>query len=48
MTRKEEILELIEKITKEKNINMLYGVVKTMVEYEDHVDCQVKLTHFYV
>lgn len=36
MTRKEEILELIEKNTKEKNINMLYGVVKTMVEYENH------------
>ena len=36
MTRKEEILELIEKITKEKNINMLYGVVKTMVEYKDN------------
>lgn len=35
MTRKEEILELIEKITKTENISMLYGVVKTMVEYED-------------
>lgn len=36
MTRKEEILKMIDKITKEKNINMLYGVVKTMVEYEDN------------
>ena len=35
MTRKEDILELIEKITKTENISMLYGVVKTMVEYED-------------
>lgn len=36
MTRKEEILKMIDKIKKEKNINMLYGVVKTMVEYENH------------
>ena len=36
MTRKEEILKMIDKIKKEKNINMLYGVVKTMVEYEDN------------
>ena len=32
---KKEIIEMIEKITKTENISMLYGDVKTMVEYED-------------
>ena len=35
MDYKKEIIEMIEKITKTENISMLYGVVKTMVEYED-------------
>jgi len=35
MNYKKEIIEMIEKITKTENISMLYGVVKTMVEYED-------------
>lgn len=33
MNYKKEIIEMIEKITKTENISMLYGVVKTMVEY---------------
>ena len=32
---KKEIIEMIEKITKTENISMLFGVVKTMVVYED-------------
>lgn len=35
MDYKKEIIEMIEKITKPENIAMLYGVVKTMVGYED-------------
>lgn len=35
MNYKKEIIEMVEKITKTENISMLYGVVKTMVEYED-------------
>lgn len=35
MNYKKEIIEMMEKITKTENISMLYGVVKTMVEYED-------------
>lgn len=35
MDYKKEIIEMIEKITKPENISMLYGAVKTMVEYED-------------
>lgn len=40
MDYKKEIVEMVEKITKKENIEMLYGATKTMLEYEENEEEQ--------
>lgn len=35
MDYKKEIIEMVKKIAKKENIEMLYGATKTMLEYEE-------------